>query len=52
MSDVTANYGIPLDFITLFANFAQNWRIIMSEVFHLHQTLINYAFDVNINISL
>ena len=50
--DVTASYGMHPNFITFFANFAQNWPIFMSEVFYLHQTLINCIFDVNINISL
>ena len=35
-----------------FANSAQNWQILMSEVIYLHQTFICYVFDVNINISL
>ena len=52
MPDVTANYEMPPNFITFFANFAQNWRIFMSEVLYLHQTLIYCEFDVTINILL
>ena len=44
MPDVTASYGIPLDIVTIFANFAQNWRILISEVFyHTHILLCLYA---------
>ena len=45
-------YLIYLYTITFFANFAQNWRIFMSEVLNLHQTFIYCVFDVDINISL
>ena len=51
MPDVIASYGVSLNFIKFFVNFAQNLRIFMSEVPYFHQTTINCVFDVNINTS-
>ena len=45
--DETASYGMPLNFMTFFVNFAQNCWIFMSKLLYLHQTFMNYVFDVN-----
>ena len=37
MLDVTASYGMYL-----FANFAHNWRIFMSQVLYIHQTFTDF----------
>ena len=39
--DVTASYGMHIDLIEFFRNFAHNWRIFMPVGLYLHQTFSN-----------
>ena len=41
MPDVTASYGMYLDFNPFFTNFAHNCRPFMSKVLYLHQTFMD-----------
>ena len=47
----TASYGMPLDYITFFANYAQNRRIFMFEVywkFTINTSCIWFLININI----
>ena len=47
MSDVTASYGTPLNFIVFLGIFIHNWQPFMSEVLYLHQTFTDCVFNQN-----